>query len=71
MNKYPKDLFIGILFLEFALAIPYPAWAPWVPIEGQHGPGPDPIKNTEGATDLAFCLDSSDFPRDKKDIFGN
>lgn len=63
MNKNLNVLFIGVLLLLFALAIPGPARAPWVSIEGYESSYPEPVKNIEGRLCLiSLCLDSNDFP---------
>lgn len=62
VNKKLKGLFIGMLLLLLASAIPNPAWAPWVTLEDYRGYRLKPIKNTEGASELVLRLDSDDFP---------
>ena len=62
MVKNINVLFAGMLLLLLAVAIPSPIWALWMPIEGYGDPRSEPIKNTEGATELVLRLDSNGFP---------
>ena len=62
MNKDLKGLFIGILPLLLALAIPDPAWAPWVPIKG-YDVHPEPARNIKGEpVSISLCLDPKNNP---------